>query len=94
MVSKPPVVSVTEPLRITIKSSGSPEMFRLCSSPSTRPNRMHDDQTTSPVPSTVITRRLPADLEVAQVVFERNHGDSDDPPRPSMTARLAARTAG
>jgi hypothetical protein len=54
VVSNPPVVSVDEPLRITIKSSGSPEIKRLCSSPSTRPNRMHDDQTTKPVPRTVI----------------------------------------
>ena len=93
-VSKPPVVSVTEPLRITIKSSGSPETFRLCSSPSTRPNRMHDDQTTSPVPSVVITvvfqrtRRLRtlylSGIMAAQITLRR----------PSITERFAARTAG
>ena len=93
-VSNPPVVSVTEPLRITIRSSGSPETFRLCSSPSTRPNRMHDDQTTSPVPSVVIrvvfqrTRRLRmlylSGIMAAQTTL-RN---------PSMTDMFAARTAG
>src|SRR5712691_3524681 len=81
-VWNPPVVSLVDPLRITIRSSGSPEIFRLCSRPSTRPNRMHDDQTTSPVPSTVIsvvfqrTRRL-------RVLYLRGIiASSDHPPQP------------
>ncbi len=92
--SNPPVVSFEDPLRITIRSSGSPEMFRLCSSPSTRPKRMHDDQTTSPVPRTVIsvvfqrTRRLRtlylSGIMAAQMTLRK----------PSMTERLAARRAG
>src|SRR5580704_17855752 len=53
--SKSLFVSFDDPFRMTIKSSGSPETARLCSSPSTRPNRMHDDQTTIPLPSTVIS---------------------------------------
>ncbi len=58
--SKPPLVSFDDPLRSTIRSSGSPETFRLCSSPSTSPKRMHDDQTIAPVPrivSSVVTQR-------------------------------------
>ena len=92
--SKPPVVSLVEPLRMTIRSSGSPEIFRLCSRPSTRPKRMHDDQTTRPVPSTVIsvvfqrTRRLRtlylSGIMAVQTTFLR----------PLMTERFAARTRG
>ena len=64
-MSNPLLVSFVDPLRRTIRSSGSPETVRLCWSPSTRPNRMHDDQTISAgaqrpssASSTQRTRRL------------------------------------
>ncbi len=93
-VSKPPVVSVTEPLRITIKSSGSPETFRLCSSPSTRPNRMHDDQTTSPVPSVVITVVFQRTCRLRTLYLSGIMAVQITLRRPSITERFAARTAG
>src|SRR4051794_10637259 len=52
--SNPPVVSFDEPLRMMIRSSGSPETFRLYSSPSTKPKRMHDEETSKAVPSMVM----------------------------------------
>ena len=93
-LSNPPVVSLDEPLRRMIRSSGSPEIFRLYSSPSTRPKRMHDDATRRAVPSTVIsvvfhrTRRLRtlylSGIMASQTTFLR----------PLMTEEFAAKTAG
>ena len=92
--SKPPVVSVTEPLRITIRSSGSPETFRLCSSPSTRPKRMHDDQTTRPVPSVVITVVFQRTRRLRMLYLSGIMAVQTTLRKPSMTERFAARTAG
>src|ERR1700722_16184854 len=82
LVSNPPVVSVDEPLRITIKSRGSPEILRLCSKPSTRPNRIHDDHTTKPVPMTVISVVFHRTRKLRTLYLSGIMGASDDPPQP------------
>ena len=77
-----------------IRSSGSPEIFRLYSRPSTRPKRMHDDADQQGRPQDGHERRLPPDPEVADVVLDRDHGVQTTFLRPLMTDEFAAKSAG
>src|SRR5271169_2173195 len=79
--SNSPVVSFEDPFRMTIKSSGSPEIARLCSSPSTRPNKIHDDQTTIPLPSTVINVVFQRTRRFRTLYLKGIMAPSDDPPQ-------------
>ena len=77
-----------------IRSSGSPEIFRLYSRPSTRPKRMQDDATSRAVPSMVMsvvfqrTLRLRTLYLIGIMTFQTTFL------RPLTTEEFAARSAG
>ena len=93
-LSNPPVVSLDEPLRRMIRSSGSPEIFRLYSRPSTRPKRMHDDATRSAVPTMVISVVFQRTFRLRTLYLIGIMTVQTTFLRPLITDELAAKSAG